>query len=152
MSREVEHGKPMAGDRPFLVREWGANTFLGDGAQAAARHHAGLDTDAQEAIRAQLVYEKWLVMQALDVAGGYAFQWSDGLDKCLITREHCTVANVVENPPGSGYTLLNHEQWWGFHDVHRRPRLALHTLEHLYLGRSGLPPGVLPVSVPSQHG
>lgn len=140
----IEHGKVMAGDRPFLVSEWGANTFLGDGAQAAAQHHVGLDAQAQESLRAQLVYEKWLVMEALSVAGGYAFQWSDGLGKCLVTREHCTATNVVENPPGSGYTLLNHEQWWGFHDVNRRPRLALHTLEHLYLGRPGLPPGILP--------
>ena len=139
----VQHAKAMAGDRPVVISEWGSNTFLADAAQQIAAYHVGADLSAQEMVRAELIVSKWELMRALGVAGGFAFQWADVPEHGFFIPNYREMTGVVEYPPGSGYHPIRHEAYWGFHDVHRTPRLALDASAwHAYNGAPGpwIPP------------
>ena len=134
----VEHAKRFgAVDQPLVLGEWGANTWFVDAANMYLRpspEDASGDVKQAEFFRGEWVREKWLVMQTLGAAGGFAFQWSDGIGKCLFTSAHCDVTNpvAVGSDTETGYRPLNHEKYWGFHDAWRNPRESLFVLEDIY--------------------
>lgn len=129
------HAKELAAaGRPLVASEWGANTWFVDAANMSARSEVGASVREAEIARAEFVREKWFQIRQVEAVGGFAFQWSDGLGKCLFVQEHCTVTDPVSQPGEERYKPLNHEKYWGFHDAWRNPRLALFTLQQLYHG------------------
>ena len=142
----VAHAKQLAAvGQPLVLGEWGANTWQIDAANMTLRDRAGVFVRELELARAEFVREKWFTMMQLGAVGGFAFQWADGIDKCLFTSAHCDATDPVVVPgDDSGYRPLNHEKYWGFHDVWRNPRLALTALEDIYVRSNNAPTGLLP--------
>lgn len=134
----IAHAKQFgAVDQPLVLGEWGANTWMVDAANMYTRpspEDDSGDIEQAEFFRGEWVREKWLLMRSLGAAGGFAFQWSDGIGKCLFTSYHCDVTDPVAIGPDNdtGYRPLNHEKYWGFHDAWRNPRQALFVLEDIY--------------------
>ena len=121
--------------RAFLATEWGVNGL--PWAQSALA--TGGDGDALMLAQAEVVYEKWIVLQRSGTSGGFAFIWADEPNHGFFIPHWLEITGAIEYPPGSGYHPLNEEEYWGFNDVHRRARPSLAALRYAYSGEGEAP-------------
>lgn len=138
-----EIAQQIAGNRPFLLTEWGVNATP----NGQARLVAGSDVPALGQVQASSVYRKWTTLRSAGAIGGYYFEWSDKLVTGFplpVPFYDQTLGSVVY-PPGSGYHPANEEDFWGLNDVYRNPRPALAGLAYAYTGKG---PAPLPIPGP----
>jgi hypothetical protein len=133
----------IAGDRPMLITELGVNSTP----TAQATLVMGADTPVYGDVQAAALYRKWSTLRSAGAIGGYYFEWSDKTVSSfpLPVPAYDQTLGAIEYPAGSGYHPANEENFWGLHDIYRRPRPTLAGLRYSYTGQG---PAPLPIPAP----
>jgi hypothetical protein len=130
--------------RPMVLLEYGTNGW--PGAMLAMAEEVYLKTtatkDVLERFQAKKFTEKFNVMKNTGVVGGYAFIWADEPGHTLPFEWYDEFVNRYKFPDDSIYAPyhpLNEEEYWGFNDIYRNPRLIVEALDAAYHGREWKP-------------
>lgn len=130
--------------RPMILLEYGTNGW--PGAMLAMAEEVYLKTtatkEALERFQARKFMEKWNAMMNNGVVGGYAFIWADEPGHTLPFKWYDDFVNRYKFPDDSIYAPyhpLNEEEYWGFHDIYRNPRLIVDALDTAYHDRQWRP-------------